>query len=217
MTETAKKIYLYGGLLGGIALVIGILIGVTAPKLTVLTTELSSVDHTRGDKESNIILIEYSDFQCPACKQYSEVVKEVVSEFESHMVFAYRYFPLRQIHKNAVPSAQAAEAAGLQGKFWEMHDTLFANQEAWSPMPQAQATEAFKAYAKAIGLDADKFEKDLNSNAVITKVNADEMSAKTAKLNHTPTFFLNGKEINNPKNLEEFRKLIRDEVEKNNK
>ncbi len=217
MTSSGKKIFLYGGLLGGIALVIGAIIAVTAPKLTVLTTQLSESDHIVGSKESKIILIEYSDFQCPACKQFSDVVKAVVSEFQSHIAFAYRYFPLRKIHKNSGISAQAAEAAGLQGKFWEMHDVLFEKQEQWAAMPESQAIEAFKGYAKDIGLDEQKFEKDLSSSNVIEKVAADEKSANKAKVGHTPTFFLNGKEINNPKSLDEFRKVIRDEIEKNNK
>lgn len=217
MTSSTKKIFLYGGLLGGIALVIGLTVALTAPTLTVLATELSPVDHTIGNKESNVILIEYSDFQCPACKQYSEVVKDVVSEFENHMVFAYRYFPLRKIHKNAGISAQAAEAAGLQGKFWEMHDILFENQEKWSGAPENRVVEIFKGYAKDIGLDVTKFESDISSSSVIEKVDADERSAIKGKVNHTPTFFLNGKEIKNPQSLEDFRKVIREAIEKNNK
>jgi len=217
MTSSTKKIFLYGGLLGGIALVIGLTIGLTAPTLTVLTTKLSETDHTQGDKTSNVILIEYSDFQCPACKQYSGVVQDVVSEFENHMVFAYRYFPLRKIHKNAGISAQAAEAAGLQGKFWEMHDTLFENQEKWAGAPENNAIETFKGYAKDIGLDVTKFASDISSNVVIEKVAANERSAVEGKVNHTPTFFLNGKEIKNPQSLEEFRKVIRDAIEQNNK
>lgn len=217
MTSGTKKIFLYGGLLGGIALVIGLTIGLTAPTLTVLATELSETDHTQGDKTSKVILIEYSDFQCPACKQYSGVVQDVVSEFESHMVFAYRYFPLRKIHKNSGISAQAAEAAGLQGKFWEMHNILFENQEKWAPLPEDQAISAFKEYAKSIGLDVAKFETDISSSKVIEKVSADEKSAIKAKVNHTPTFFLNGKEIKNPQSLEDFRKVIRDEIAKTNK
>ena len=217
MTSSSKKLFLYGGLLGGITLVIGLIIGLTAPSLTVLTTELSEIDNTKGNKESNVILIEYSDFQCPACKQASSIVKDVVSEFENHMVFAYRYFPLRKIHKNAGISSQAAEAAGVQGKFWEMHDLLFENQEKWSPLPNEQAKEAFSEYAKSIGLDVEKFKEDLSSSKVISKVSADEKSATKAKVNHTPTFFLNGKEIKNPQNLEEFRKVIRAEIAKNNK
>jgi len=217
MTSSTKKIFLYGGLLAGIGIVIGITIALTAPTLTVLTTKLSDTDHTMGDKTSGVTLIEYSDFQCPACKQYSGVVSDVVSEFESHMVFAYRYFPLRKIHKNSGISAQAAEAAGLQGKFWEMHDSLFENQEKWAGAPEDQAIDIFKGYAKGLGLDENKFAIDIVSNKVIDKVGADERSAVEGKVNHTPTFFLNGKEISNPQSLEEFRKVIRNAIEKNNK
>jgi len=114
-------------------------------------------------------------------------------------------------------SAQAAQAAGLQGKFWEMHDVLFISQEIWSPMTQEQATETFKQYAKELGLDVEKFAKDISSNEVLEKIAADEKSANAAGLDHTPTFFLNGKEINNPRSLDEFRKVIREELAKINK
>ncbi|MCK9186840.1 DsbA family protein [Candidatus Gracilibacteria bacterium] len=217
MTANAKRIFLYGGLLGGIALIIGVIVAVTAPTLTVMATELSESDHTLGNKESQVVLIEYSDFQCPACRQYSQVISDVVAEFESHMVFTYRYFPLRKIHKNAVTSAQAAEAAGFQGKFWEMYYVLFENQNEWAEMTQDKALETFKGYAKGLGLDTKKFEEDFSSEKAMEKITADEKSANKANLDHTPTFFLNGKEISNPRSLDEFRKVIRDEISKTKK
>lgn len=183
---------------------------------TLLYANISASDWKTGNQQSTITLIEYSDFQCPACAQYAELVNAIVGEFGGHILFAYRYFPLRTIHPNAQLSAQAAEAAGLQGKFFEMHDVLFANQSKWAKQPADQVTNLFTLYAQELKLDLAKFVADINSQKVIDKVNKDYDSAINAGLNSTPTFFLNGVKIRNPRGLEEFRSLIRTTIEKNN-
>ncbi len=154
-------------------------------------------------KDAKVTLIEYSDFQCPACGAYYPFVKQLGQEFKNVSII-YRHFPLTQ-HTNARPAAQAAEAAGQQGKFWEMHNMLFDNQTAWSG--SAAPEEIFTAYAKTLGLDTAKFKIDSNSQAAKTKIEADYQNG-ASEIDGTPTFFLNNKKIQNPQNYEDFRSII---------
>lgn len=183
---------------------------------SLLTKQITAEDWVKGTKGAKITLIEYSDFQCPACAYFSSITNSLVGEFGAHMQLAYRHFPLKQIHANSTIAAQAAEAAGKQGKFWEMHDLLFTKQNEWSTQTPEDATNTFIAYAGQIGItDTTKFLADLNSKEVADKIESDFQSGQDAKINATPTFFLNGVKILNPRSLEEFRKLIRTELEKN--
>lgn len=168
-------------------------------------------EHIKGNPDAKVDLVEYSDFQCPACKSREPIVESIVQEFGSHIRFVYRNFPLRSIHQNAQLSAQAGEAAALQGKFWEMHGKLFEKQEDWAKMSRSQAEDAFISYAQEIGLDTTKFENDLNSSAVERAVNEDYEGGIDARVDSTPSFFLNGKFID-PKSLDEFRTMIRAEI-----
>ncbi|MBP7671073.1 thioredoxin domain-containing protein [Candidatus Gracilibacteria bacterium] len=152
-------------------------------------------DWAIGNTESEIVIIEYSDLQCPACAAREPLVDEIVSEFGNHVKFVYRHFPLRTLHKNAQFAAEAAEAAGLQGKFWEMKEVLFANQQAWSTLEKEPAEAAFGLYAAQIGLDPAKFTQDLASDAVKDAVNEDYAKGVDARVNSTPTFFLNGQQM----------------------
>lgn len=166
---------------------------------------LSAGDYVKGNPEAAITIIEYSDFQCPACASYYPVVKQFVAESGDKLAFAYRHFPLPQ-HKNAKPSAAASEAAGKQGKFWEMHYMIFENQKEWESSPKAE--EIFTGYAQKLGLNIDQFKADLNSEEIKSKVDADYKSGVKAGVNSTPSFFLNGKKINNPRNYDEFKSLL---------
>lgn len=177
-----------------------------------LTDEITTADWTKGNTESKVILVEYSDFQCPACKARLPLIEKIMDEFGNYIRFVYRHFPLRSLHKNSQLAAQASEAAGLQGKFWEMHDKLFENQEAWSGLSGDELTTAFGLYAVQIGLDIPKFNTDLNSSAARDAVNTDATSGEDANVNSTPTFFLNNQKIS-PADYEEFRSLIRDTIE----
>lgn len=154
-------------------------------------------------KDAKITLIEYSDFQCPACLAYYPMVKQLGQEFKN-LTIVYRYFPLSQ-HANAWPSAQAAEAAGQQGKFWEMHNMLFDNQNTWANSTAPEAI--FNAYAQALGLNMEKFKTDFSSAETKTKIQAAYQSG-ASEVDGTPTFFLNDKKIQNPQNYAEFRSII---------
>ncbi len=172
---------------------------------------VSSSDWIKGNNESNVVLVEYSDFQCPACGAYHPVVKQLVREFGNDVAFVYRHFPLRQIHPNADLSARAAEAAGAQGKFWEMHDLLFENQKEWSD--QKNAVDNFVKYAESLGLNGEQFKSDIDSKEVKQKVNEDYNGGTLLKISGTPTFFLNGKKLQNPRNYEEFQSIIKRAIE----
>jgi protein-disulfide isomerase len=144
----------------------------------------------KANAEAELSLIKYSDFQCPACAQASVALEQLVDSYGSQFSFEYRHYPLRTIHPNAQLAAQAAEAAGVQGAFWEMHDMLFEKQSEWgrSINPKKQ----FKGYAEDLGLNVDRFEFDLESDEVKAKVNADADEAALLQLPGTPSFLVNG-------------------------
>lgn len=177
---------------------------------TLLSSALSPSDNIQGDPQSKVILIEYSDFQCPACANYAPMVRDIVEEFKDHMAFAYRHFPLESIHKNSLIASYAAQASAEQGKFWEMHDLLFENQNEWNSLDDPK--ETFISYAKNLGMDVEKFKQDFESGKIRNKVKNDSNSGKDMKLTSTPSFFLNGQLINNPRSYEQFRTLIRETV-----
>ena len=150
--------------------------------------------HLKGNAESGLVLIEYSDFQCPACKAAEPAVSGLNDTFGEQVAVAYRNFPLRSIHPNAQIGAQAAEAAAIQGKFWEMHDLLFENQDEWSKSfnPERYLVE----YAETIGLNVDRFRYDLESDVVKDRVNADYDEAVALGLQGTPSFVYDGQAVN---------------------
>lgn len=177
-------------------------------KTEVNELKIEDKDWVKGNKDGKIVLVEYSDFQCPACKSFFPIVEEVIKE-NPDVKFVYRNFPLRSIHKHAQMAAQAAEAAGMQNKFFEMHDKLFVNQEEWALAKDP--VEKFVVYAKEIGIDADKFAQDMKSDAARDAVEEDYSSAMKYRINSTPTFFVNGKKIVNPRSKEEFLKILQSE------
>lgn len=150
-----------------------------------LQPSICKEDHIRGNKNAPITLVEYGDYQCPYCGRAYPIVEAILDIEGSRLKFVFRHFPLSQIHPNALHAAYAAEAAGLQGKFWEMHGMLFQNQ-------QALEDQDLVAYALALNLDKKKFEVDMFSTNVARKVRNDFMSGIRSGVNGTPTFFING-------------------------
>ena len=177
-----------------------------------LTEPVNSSDWIRGSKDAKVVLVEYSDFQCPACDYFYSQVKQLEKDFDGKIAVVYRYFPLEQVHKNARLSARAAEAAGRQGKFWEMHDLLFENQNAWAE--SSNAIQAFDSYAQSLGLDMNKFNRDINSSDIDVKINNDYQSGVNSGVQGTPTFFINGKQIENPQSYDAFKSIIEAELNK---
>lgn len=172
--------------------------------------EMSAADWAKGNIEAKVSLLEYSDFECPSCGQYYPVLKRLFGEFGDRVKFAYRHFPLPQ-HKHAKLAARAAEAAGQQGRFWEMHDLIFEGHENWSK--QTNAEETFIGYARQLGLDPVRFRADLNSAEVRKAVEEDRLSGQRAGIHGTPTFFLNGWPIESPHGYDEFRKVFQQAVQ----
>lgn len=181
----------------------------------VVAINLEETDWTRGATNPKVTLIEYGDFQCPACAVYEDVVQKIQADFKDTLVFSYRHFPLTQIHQNALLSAKSAEASGRQQKFWEMHDLLYKNQKEWETSPVAKDT--FIRYAKELGLDIVKFEKDLSDSAISKKIEDDYKGGVKLKVLGTPTFFLNGKKIDNPGSYDDFKKKIEEVLNQSSK
>jgi protein-disulfide isomerase len=157
-------------------------------------------------KSATITLVEFGDFQCPACGSYFPVVKQITNEFHDQMNFVFRNFPLSQ-HQYAIPAAKAAEAAGKQGKYWEMFDVLYEKQTEWSASPNAQTL--FSQYAQSLGLNVDQWKKDLADGAIQTKIDADQQDGNSVGVNATPTFYLDGIKLENPATVDDFRTLVK--------
>jgi protein-disulfide isomerase len=168
-------------------------------------------NHTLGTG-TKVKLVEYGDYQCPACGQFFPIVKQLQAKYADQMTFRFAHFPLVQIHQNAMAGARAAEAASLQGKFWEMHDLLYQNQNSWSA--SSDPNPYFVQYATSLGLDVTKYKQDMASQAVLNTINADTSEVQALGASGTPTFVLNGKKIENPNSLEAFSQVI-DEAIKN--
>lgn len=167
---------------------------------------LTEQDHIKGAAAGEVVLVEYGDFQCPACRSYLPMLNQLQEDFGGRVTFVYRHYPLRSIHPQAQAAARASEAAALQGKFWAMHDMLFENQSEWAGKRNAQ--EMFAEYAAALELDRETFQADLESDAVKDKVQQDFSGGNVAGVPGTPTFFLNGTRISNPQNYNAFKAIL---------
>jgi protein-disulfide isomerase len=155
-----------------------------------------ATSHTMGDNKKNVVVVEYGDYQCPICGAYYSPIKEAVEKNKENISFQFRNLPLVSIHPNAFAAARAAEAAGLQNKYWEMHSKLYENQNQWSNV--SSPVSFFKAYAKDLGLNAAQFDSDYSSSKVNDAINADLAAfKKTGKDQATPTIFINGVYVSN--------------------
>ncbi|MBC7961227.1 MAG: thioredoxin domain-containing protein [Vallitaleaceae bacterium] len=136
-----------------------------------------------------MVLVVYGDYQCPHCRHAHPLIKQIEKEFSKEILFVFRNFPLAEIHPFAKLAASAAEAAGKQNKFWQMHDIIFENQ-------YQLETESFLDFAKTLNLIREQFEEDLQSKAIVSKIERDFESGVRSGVNGTPTFFLNGTRLN---------------------
>jgi protein-disulfide isomerase len=170
--------------------------------------------HIEGLGQSGVTLVEYGDYECPYCEEYSLIVKQVQQEFNSQIFFQFRNFPLVSIHQNAFAGARAAEAAALQGQFWQMHDALYdsSNWQVWST--SSDPTPYFNQYAQELGLNLTKFKQDFASQAVNNAIVADENAGNKLGIDGTPTFYLDGKQISPQPTVASFESLIKAEIAK---
>ncbi len=175
-------------------------------------------EHIFGKADSKVVLIEYGDFQCPACGTQFSVTKALVEEYKDQIKYIFRNFPLTSIHPNAKISAAAAESAGLQGKFWEMHDMLYKNQADWENLTGDARVEALVAYAKELKLDEGKFKNDISSKEILAKLNYDQALGTKDKIEGTPSFFLNGKLLSGDdwSDIDKFKEVVNKELTANN-
>jgi protein-disulfide isomerase len=153
-------------------------------------------DHVFGKADSKVVLIEYGDFQCPACGQAFPILLALSQQNKDRIAFVFRNFPLTTIHPNAKAAAAAAEAASLQGKYWEMHDKLYETQNDWNTLDINARTDAFIGYARAIGIkNIDTFKTDMAGDAVSKKISFNLALGKKLNVDATPTIYLNGKKV----------------------
>lgn len=174
-------------------------------------------DHIKWSPDKKNVLVEYSDLQCPACKNFYFFIKEQLEATQSgevditkNVTFVYRHFPLFQAHKNAYAAAYAAEAAGKQNKFFEMTDLQFSTQDEWSALGNPK--DFFIDLAKQLSLNEEQFKKDMDSQGVKDRVEEDINSGNTAVIRATPTFFLNGEQITNVRSFDEFINFLKEKT-----
>ena len=152
-------------------------------------------DHVFGKADSKVVLIEYGDFQCPGCGSAEPGVEKVTNDYKDYVAFVFRNFPLTSVHQNALAAASAVEAAGLQGKYWEMHNLVYTNQNDWNTLSTDQRTAKFTDYASQLSLDTTKFKTDMASSAVSQKISFDQAIGYKVGVDSTPTFTLNGVKV----------------------
>jgi protein-disulfide isomerase len=172
-----------------------------------------ATSHVEGKGSTGVKLVEYGDYECPACGEYYQPVHQTFQKYKKQIYFQFRNFPLTHIHQNAFTAARAAEAAGLQGKYFGMHDKLYANRTQW--IEASDPYSYFQNYARQLGLDLKQFKKDFGSSKVNAKINADKAKGQKLGINATPTFYLDGKKLKNPNpTVQTFSKLINKAIKK---
>ncbi len=173
--------------------------------MTTLAIPVGPHDHIQGRADAPVTLLEYGDFECPYCGAAFPIVKRIQEKLEEDMQLVFRYFPLSQTHPHALQAAYAAEAAGKQGKFWEMHDMLFTHQDALDD-------EDLVGYADTLGLDTKVFLDDFASPAIAKKVQEDFMGGVRSGVNGTPTFFIDGVRFNEGYDYETLLSALEEEI-----
>ena len=184
------------------------------------TSTAKPTSNVEGQGAKGVTLIEYGDFECPICEEFYLPVKQVAADNSQNIFFQFRNLPLTSLHPNAFSAARAAQAAALQGKFWQMHDKLYDNQNQWAS--QSNPLSFFQTYAQEIGLNMTKFNSDYLSSGVNNSINADLAAfAKTGQEQATPTFFLDGKVLDNTQlidtqtgtvSVDKFNQIINQEI-----
>lgn len=163
---------------------------------TVLQSSNGSIgDRTTGKSGAKVIVFEYADYQCPGCGAAYPTIKSIQETYKDKVTFVFRNFPLTSIHPNALAAASVAEAAGQQGKFWEMHDLLFTQRSAWVNLTADQRGSVFLSYAQQLGLDTAKFTSDQSSKLVSEKINLDRALGGKMGVSSTPSFFIGSTKV----------------------
>lgn len=208
MMKLTGETKLFMGIIGATILIIvaGIVFMSRPSQVLQKSALVTDGAYSLGNKDAKTYLVEFSDFQCPACKVYEPAIDEIVNKNKDKMLFVYRYFPLDQ-HPFSRQSAQAAEAAGQQGKFWEMYKMLFENQEKFSD-------SLFTELAQKLNLDMEKFKKAMDDSTIKSKIAADRTYGESIGVDATPTFFLNGLKLESS-SFDDFKKQIEKSINSN--
>lgn len=215
MSSSTKRIGLWAAAAAAIIGVFGLLIWVGGSLSDI--DPINDRDWVRGNRNAPVVLTEYGDFQCPSCAAVYPYIKQAEKEFGDDLAVVFRQLPLSEIHNNALPAAWAAEAAGKQGKFFEMHDILYERQKFWENEENPQ--EKFASYAvDVLGLNKEQFLTDYQSADVRNKVEDARKEAEKNGINSTPTLFVNGKYVRTfVKSYEELKPFISEALEKERK
>jgi protein-disulfide isomerase len=197
MNSTARALLIWSvGIIASVGLLIGLAkLGASSGTPKNVNIVLDTTDHVNGPTSAKAQLVVYGDFECPACGAYEPMINAVKNSFGDKVALVFRHYPLPQ-HKFAQITSQAAEAAALQGKFWEMHDLLYAKQSTWSTANNIK--ETLTGYASELKLDTTKFNADLETSTIKDRIQRDITSGNSYNIPGTPTFFLNGQEVQLP-------------------
>ena len=198
--STGRSSWLPFALIGGV-LVLAVIAGIWLMRSSQQTHVVSiaagapgaNPPQAKGSESAPVTIEEFGDYQCPPCGAVHPELEKLKADYGDRVRLIFRHYPLVSIHPNALAAAHAAEAAGLQGKFWEMHDQLYRGQKSWERASDAPAR--FATYAHNLGLDAERFARDMNSTEVDRRVVADHERARSLGVDGTPTFFVNGRKL----------------------
>lgn len=203
------KIMVFGGLATLLLTIVGIFLltssSPSTPKVEDPGTLIRDFNHKVATESAQMTLVEFGDFQCPACAGVYPIIEKIRSDYGSRLNFVYRHFPLSQ-HRYAKKAAYAAEAAGKDNKFWEMYQKLFQNQKEWSD--SSNPDELFSKYAGELGLDTAVFMTNLNSGEFSNQITTDIQDGNILGVDSTPTFFINGKKYDGNFSYEGFKKAL---------
>jgi protein-disulfide isomerase len=193
--------FIFAGLC--VAIVIGLVYMSSSSKVAVdevnafqITTDREINDQVYGNKDAKVVIYEYADFQCPGCGGAFPNLQRIKEQYKDSVAFVYRHFPLASAHPHAFAAAATAEAAGLQGKFWEMHDLIFQTQDTWSSQSAEERQKTFEGYAMQLGLNLEQYQADIVSEKVAAKVNFDRALGLKVGVDSTPTLFINSDKVN---------------------
>lgn len=209
MSQEVKILLVIGvvtvAILGGAVLLLG-KSTTPLPKSSVDPQVLVREDsHKIASDSAKVTVVEFGDYQCPACGRAYPTTKAIIKDYSGKINFVFRNFPLTQ-HKNAMIAAEAAEAAGAQGKFWEMYDKLYETQNDWAESDSP--LNVFVSYAAALGLDTNTLERDIRSNKYAEKITQDQRDGSIVGVQSTPTFFINGQRLDGVPTYNDFRVRI---------
>jgi len=169
--------------------------------------DVSGAGHVQGAENPAITLVEYGDYECPHCAEYHLILSDVMRRLPNELALEFHHYPL-PVGPNSITASLAAEAAGEQGRYWEMHDALFETQRQWSG--RTDAREIFTSMAGQLGLDTARFRQDLESDEIGSRIIADKLRGNALQITGTPTFFINGQRLNYlPASADEFEELLR--------